>query len=296
MPFRVLFRSDLLRIHDFVCRRQDPGPTEVFRAEYNSMVFPRRGIFLKEAEGAKVVADVNHAVFFNVDETFRFSHPCGCGDEVLELALHDSVLRDIARSLDARSADGDDRVFAVGAAPTDSTSWMLLRLLREALNRAPAPDPLEVEELCLRIAARVLRGGLRGGAPRRRRGRSATERAHAELVRRTQLTLAAGFDEPWTIDGLARSVASSPFHLSRIFRQRTGLTLHRALTLIRLRAALDRLLADRPGLTELALAAGFSSHSHFTSVFRREYGRTPSALRSRCDVAQLLKTSKALTV
>ena len=55
--------------------------------------------------------------------------------------------------------------------------------------------------------------------------------------------------------------------------------LHRYLTRLRLRAALERLAGGANDLTALALDLGFSSHSHFADAFRREFGRTPSAVR-----------------
>lgn len=36
---------------------------------------------------------------------------------------------------------------------------------------------------------------------------------------------------------------------------------------------------DRGDLTDIALSFGFSSHSHFTDSFRREFGIPPSRLR-----------------
>ncbi len=82
-----------------------------------------------------------------------------------------------------------------------------------------------------------------------------------------------------TLDAVARAVHASPFHLARVFRQRTGAPIHRYLTRLRLRAALERLAGGANDLTALALALGFSSHSHFADAFRSEFGRTPSAVR-----------------
>ena len=39
--------------------------------------------------------------------------------------------------------------------------------------------------------------------------------------------------------------------------------------------------AEAADLTEVALACGFSSHSHFTSVFKRQLGVTPSVFAAR---------------
>ena len=67
--------------------------------------------------------------------------------------------------------------------------------------------------------------------------------------------------------------------MARVFRQRTGVPLHRYLTRLRLRAALERLAGGVIDLTALALDLGFSSHSHFSDSFRREFARTPSDVR-----------------
>ena len=83
------------------------------------------------------------------------------------------------------------------------------------------------------------------------------------------------------IDAIARSVGLSPFHLCRVFRRVTGRTLHQYWTTLRLRVAVDRLSHGKVDLAQLSLDLGFSSHSHFTMAFRREYGLTPSAYRSR---------------
>jgi AraC-like DNA-binding protein len=41
------------------------------------------------------------------------------------------------------------------------------------------------------------------------------------------------------------------------------------------------LLATQDDLARLALDLGFSSHSHFTTAFRRRYGDTPAQARAR---------------
>ena len=88
---------------------------------------------------------------------------------------------------------------------------------------------------------------------------------------------------------------ASPFHLARVFQQRTGLPVHRYLTKLRLRAALERLADGANDLTALALDLGFSSHSHFTDSFRREFGRAPSEVRQATGRA-LRQMSKNLEV
>jgi len=76
----------------------------------------------------------------------------------------------------------------------------------------------------------------------------------------------------------------SPFHLARIFQQQTGVPVHRYLTQLRLRASMERLAEGASDLTALALELGFSSHSHFTDAFRREFGKAPSEIRKILEV------------
>jgi AraC family transcriptional regulator len=44
----------------------------------------------------------------------------------------------------------------------------------------------------------------------------------------------------------------------------------------------ELLLGGGLSLSEIALAVGFASQSHFTEAFRRRTGRTPAAARRRC--------------
>jgi AraC-like DNA-binding protein len=91
-------------------------------------------------------------------------------------------------------------------------------------------------------------------------------------------------------------VHASPFHLARVFRERAGVPVHRYLTRLRLRAALERLSDGADDLTALALDLGFSSHSHFTDAFRREFGRSPSDVRRDAGPRALREMSKDLEV
>ena len=77
---------------------------------------------------------------------------------------------------------------------------------------------------------------------------------------------------------IASRLGCSVYHLSRTFRRVQGRTLTAYRGEIRLRSAMARLRRD-PGadLTDVALACGYSSHSHFTASFRKGLGLTPSA-------------------
>ena len=101
----------------------------------------------------------------------------------------------------------------------------------------------------------------------------------ARLIRRTKEFLGATLSDRLQLAEISRAVGASPAYLTDVFSRVEGTPLHQYL--IRLRLA--RALVDLPhtdDLTALALDLGFSSHSHFSLVFRRAFGCTPSEFRT----------------
>ena len=89
------------------------------------------------------------------------------------------------------------------------------------------------------------------------------------------------FEEPWTIERLARTVGLNERDLKAGFRRLVGRSIHAHLRNVRLEAAAS-MLRDGRTVTDAALAAGFGNLSHFSKTFReskgvapREYARLP---------------------
>ena len=90
-------------------------------------------------------------------------------------------------------------------------------------------------------------------------------------------------DRPPTVVELANHVGLSPNYLSSLFHQQTGRTMRRYMDQVRIEAA-QRLLADadpRRTVKEVAYQLGFTDPQHFSRVFRRVTGESPSAARQR---------------
>jgi len=109
-----------------------------------------------------------------------------------------------------------------------------------------------------------------------------------------QTVLARQMADPLPLADLARSVHSSAFHLCRVFRRETGLSLHQYRTRLRLRSALERLAGGDRDTTSLALELGFSSRGHFSDSFRHELGLSPSAFRQIATAGRVRELSKNL--
>jgi AraC-like DNA-binding protein len=165
----------------------------------------------------------------------------------------------------------------VVAAPgrLSSEAWRLAHELRNAPPERRVD--LEYSERAARLVTPLRTTATAGGQPR------STSRAghrHHELVDATREHLTRSFaDQTLSLSRLAREVGTGAYHLARIFRTQTGYSLHEYRTQLRLRWILV-VLADSDSLSELALCAGFSSHSHLSDVFRRHFDASPSQVRA----------------
>ena len=300
---QLLFAGALASVTDVRCRAPAGESGAEERAHAHVLIFTRAGVFVRHdavrraRAGRSVVAEPVHALLFNRGEPYRVSHPAAGGDECTSLAFSPEAALDVARALDERVADRPEAPFAVTHAPLAPALHLRLRALRAALRRArategdlvvadPAPSSLATEEEALALLGDVLRAGRRAhGVPTA--AREGTARARRELVERTRETLAARPGAPRTLPALAREVHASPYHLTRVFREVTGMPVHRYLLRLRLATALERLEGGEGNLSALALDVGFSSHSHFTTAFRRVYGVVPSAFARRLGEVQV---------
>jgi AraC family transcriptional regulator len=273
----TLFRSPLVAIYDKDCHAPRGCLSSEEQSISHSLVFPRSGVFIKKVSNKdQVVAESTRVLFFNRHETYRVSHPIAGGDTCTAIHFDEEALIDFLRSMDPFVAESAGRPFRSATAASSAYVGLRLQRLRRHLLSHRQVDPLVVEEVCMFLLADSI-----ASADQRRRvtrqpvGRT-TRRAHRDLVDATRVMLARRFRDKLSLGDIARAVFSSPFHLARIFRRETGVSLHQQLTRLRLFHALEHLVGGKPDLTMLALDLGFCSHAHFSYVFRNEFGYAPS--------------------
>ena len=83
------------------------------------------------------------------------------------------------------------------------------------------------------------------------------------------------FRDPLTVRDLARAAGMSPYHFLRLFNDVFGVTPRQYLMRVRLDHARE-LLVGGASVTDVCFDVGFSSLGSFSSLFRREVGRSPS--------------------
>lgn len=86
--------------------------------------------------------------------------------------------------------------------------------------------------------------------------------------------------EPLLLCDLAAQASLSEYHFARMFRQSMGVAPHQFVMQRRMARAKALLLSSNQSLTDIALACGFNSASHFSNRFKAAKGITPSQLRA----------------
>ena len=270
-----------ITVSDFRCRaRVHPeGPEE--HNQNHSIVFVRRGSFVRRIGRARLAADANHVLFFNPHEPYRITHPVPGGDDCTILSLSAPVARELAARQEPRAAEASEASFRRGHG---LSSVRAARLHYELLARIRRPSPsLDLEDVLAELVDEAVRAGV---AASRSDGTNTVKAArsegrHRDLTEAIQVLLNERLDAPPSLAELARTFGGSPFHLSRVFRQTVGVGLRRYANRLRARAAAERLSARPRDLSAVALTLGYADHSHFAHSFRREWGVPPSTFRAR---------------
>ena len=274
-----LFGGSLVTVTDVVCRHHASPRGAEEQAGGHRVIFVRRGVFVMHHQAGRreqVVAEPVHAVLLNRGAPYRVSHPADGGDECTSMELAPDAVLEVARAFHPAAGDVPGAPFAFPRAPVGAEGWLRLRAIRRALLGGGGAQGLKVEEEALALLARLIHDGHRAHGAHPPLRRDGTARQRRALVEHAREVLAAAPGRPHTLAAIARQVHSSPFHLTRTFREVLGTPLHQYLLRLRLTLALHRLDQGERTLSALALDLGFSSHSHFTTAFRRHFGVTPT--------------------
>lgn len=203
------------------------------------------------------------------------------GDRRIPVPPATALVVDAGESLALRSIRGTT-VQATVVVPADAAALpltgsgiramapaaLLAHYRLERAERESAP-PIVIEELALELAASVAE------PPRHAAPLSSTLRDAAH----TALAIVAASDVSPSLAALAGMTGVAPWPLSRAIRAVLGVPLREYVVRRRVAAALD-LLARTPSrcIGEVAHAAGFASHAHFTDAVRARFGIPPRAL------------------
>ncbi|MBZ0288732.1 MAG: AraC family transcriptional regulator [Anaerolineae bacterium] len=102
---------------------------------------------------------------------------------------------------------------------------------------------------------------------------------HLERIEDVQRYIRNHMDEPLNRDVLAAVASFSVPHFHRIFTAHVGENVATYVRRTRLKRAGQKLRMGAVDITEVALAAGYTTHAAFSKAFKQQYGLSPSAFR-----------------
>jgi AraC family transcriptional regulator len=267
---RIAFESPSLRLGTFRCPVTHAAFETLGDIDTFHVCFPRTSVWLEHEGAPRFVADASRATLYNPRQVFRRAPISPDGDHTDWIAIGDSLARDLIAQFDRADAESN-RVFRFGMAGVRPSSYLAQRRLFTDVELGLA-DRFEVEERAARILSAVL-----AQAYTAHPGQTSTRARTRRLVESAREAILESLCDNLGVADVARRLGVSVFHLCRVFRAHTGMTLHEYRRDMRLRAALGLVAGRRGQLSSLALQVGFCSHAHFTVSFRRAFGVSPAA-------------------
>jgi AraC-like DNA-binding protein len=259
---RVVVRSDEVTAAEVRCRHEGPGWSQTEPVGRFGMVLVRSGLFRREVDGAEAIVDACAGYVQRPGTEQRIAHPAG-GDVCTFVSLPTPEYEAVARG----------SVLA-GDVPVLTTAEVDVRhrALVARCNAGAAPD--ELAERAVVLVGSVLAGlapdAVAAGFPAARPAR--------RVVDDVRQVLAEDPDAP--LHRLAGAAGLSSYHVSRVFRRTTGVTISAFRSRLRVRRALEQLAGGQRDLARLAAETGFADQAHLTRSIRRETGSTPAQLRA----------------
>ena len=251
MPYHRVIRQQtpLAEWHELSLLEPQAAWSDAYRPASARLLLPRSDCIEFELHGRRFLCDSLGAVWLTPDATYRMRQPRK-GKRSMVLVVHEPQAKR-------------------GAAEVNLSAQALLVFARwAALLRTGALDALAFDEDVAALMQVV------GGQPH------PSPRANHAAVERARALLSADPASAANLAQIALAACSSPFHLAREFRRQTGSSLHAYRTRLRMALAVDRIAEGERNFSALAADLGYSSHSHFSAVFRRTFGAAPGQVRT----------------
>lgn len=272
-PDRTELCAGLVQVGSFRCSVTHPDFHSRLPTQGYCFVFPRNAVWIQHDGGEPFVADANVVPLYNPNRPYRRRAIGGQPDHTDWFGVSPDLLREMVSNVQGGKRDSDDELFPRGSVPATARLYLDQRVVFNRA-RAGACDALYVEGQGVAFLAPVLEMACGRPVPELR-----SSAQHRRLAEGTRALVACAVDRPLSLAALAKALTVSPFHLCRVFKAHTGLTIQGYRSQLRLRRSLEMLVDERRDVLDVAVALGYSSHSHFTCAFRASFGLTPSAFR-----------------
>jgi AraC family transcriptional regulator len=151
----------------------------------------------------------------------------------------------------------------------NSMAWLMMRLRKE-FHSADEEAPLAIEALMLELIATTSRNR-----------KVILKENHLRWLQQAKEFLDDSFSQTVTLSAIAESVGVHPVYLAHSFRKHYQCSIGEYLRRRRVEFACHKISTSKDSLINIALAAGFSNQSHFSRIFKRVTGMSPSQYRAK---------------
>jgi AraC family transcriptional regulator len=192
--------------------------------------------------------------------------------EVLLVSYGDMLVRRVAAEIDMPAVLNTLTYRKL----TDPVAYGIVRMLADEVRPGGMRAPTYSGSLALTLLGHVLRGS----PPIAQHATDAETGLSRQRLARALQYVDNRLGSDLTLAELARAVDMSMFHFARAFKQSMRKTPHAYVLERRIAAAQSLVLNTTRPLSDISAELGFSNASHFSSVFGRLTGSTPSEYRS----------------
>ena len=277
---RILRRTSLVCVGEHRCPPDHP----FFRHGGGPQTCPyigymRSTVIRAPADGRPEVHTPNVAGFHSIGSSYSRRAVDKAGDYSDWIAISPRFLIDLIEDRWDSRWQPCGESFPAAFAPVTLGVYRAQRHLVEALNATTVLSDLAFEEHVTRIVMATLGEAFQfwnRGMKSKARRRPTCERRRVAMVEAVKELIVMQCGTNQSLETLARSVHCSAGQLARIFPAQTGFSVHAYQQHIRLRTSLQLLRETPLELSAVAAQLGFASHSHFSTVFRRQFGISPS--------------------
>ncbi len=262
MPPPVLETPDISIIDTRCATTAISGPQDVPGQDRFEVLFVWAGCFtLRDARGT-VLVDSTTCVMGSPGQSAEVAHPVPGGDRYTQITMSAQVWHQLT---------GDEEVPLSARVP----GWMQVAGRAMAAAGHHGVDAMTLEEGALNLVAAAV---ARSNSARVESGRPSTIRSRRQLVEDAR-TILIGDSAASSVREVAARLDCSPYHLSRVFRAQTGMTVAGYRTQLRVNLALQMLTDGGIAIAEAAALCGFADQSHLTRALRHHTGFTPAQVR-----------------
>ena len=157
-------------------------------------------------------------------------------------------------------------VFHVEEMPFNSLQSIVLRLIEEMKTERfgrTAHISICVQDLVLMMNRMIYE-----------KNHPSSQHEESSLYQNLLIYIEEHLDEPLTLEQLARQFYVSKYHISHIFKDNFGLSVHQYIIKKRLAACREAIMSN-VSISEVYLNYGFGDYSSFYRAFKKEYGISP---------------------